>query len=66
MFDDMTMADAVTATTGFFVLLSVFLVAIFGSGLLILPILLGILVIQSVFTGICPVTMLLEKFDLVK
>ena len=66
MFDNMTMANAVTATIGLLVLLSVFLIRVLGDGFLILPILIGIVAMQSAFTGICPVTMMLKKYNLVK
>jgi len=66
MFDNMTMANAVTATIGLLVLLSVFLIRVIGDGFLILPILIGIIAMQSAFTGICPVTMMLKKYNLVK
>ena len=64
MFDNMTMGNAVTATTGLLVLLSVFLIRVIGDGFLILPVLIGIIVIQSAFTGFCPMTMLFQKLNL--
>ena len=66
MFDNMTMGNAVTATIGLLVLLSVILIRVIGDGFLILPVLIGIIVIQSAFTGFCPVSMMLKKYNLVK
>ena len=66
MFDNMTMGNAVTATIGLLVLLSVFLIRVIGDGFLILPVLIGIIVIQSAFTDFCPVSMMLKKYNLVK
>ena len=66
MFDNMTTAQAVTATIGLLVLVSVILIRVIGGGFLILPLLIGIITIQSAFTGFCPITMLLKKYNLVK
>lgn len=66
MFDNMTMNDAVTAIMGLMVLVSVILIRSFGDGFIILPVFIGIMAIQSAFTGFCPPTILLKKYNLVK
>ena len=66
MFENITMGDAVTALSGFVVLLSVFLMSVFGYGWVWLPILAGIMTIQSAFTGFCPSEILMRKYNLVK
>ena len=66
MFENITMGNAVTALSGFVVLLSVILMSIFGYGWVWLPILAAILQIQSAFTGFCPSEILLRKYNLVK
>ena len=66
MFENITMGNAVTAFGGFVVLLSVILMSFFGYGWVWLPILAGILTIQSAFTGFCPSEILMRKYNLVK
>lgn len=66
MFDNMTMDNAVTALTGLFVLISIILIRILGDFFIILPVLIGIVAIQSAFTGLCPISMMLKKYNLVK
>lgn len=66
MFDNMTMGNAVTAIIGLMVLISVILIRAFGDGFIILPILIGIMTIQSAFTGFCVPSILLKKYNLVK
>lgn len=66
MFDNMTMGNAVTAFMGLMVLVSVILIRAFGDGFIILPIFIGVMSIQSAFTGFCPPTIFLKKFNLVK
>lgn len=66
MFDNLTMGNAVTALTGLMVLASVILIRVLGDGFLILPVIIGILSMQSAFTGFCPSEMFLRKYNLVK
>ena len=66
MFENITMGNAVTAFSGFMVLLSVILMSVFGYGFVWLPILVGILTVQSAFTGFCPSEILLRKYNIVK
>jgi len=66
MFDNMTMGNAVTAIMGLMTLISVILIRTFGDGFIVLPVFIGIMAIQSAFTGFCPASILLKKFGLVK
>ena len=66
MFDNMTMGNAVTAIMGLMVLISVMLISFFGNGFLLLPLFIGVMSAQSAFTGFCPMSNLLKKYNLVK
>jgi len=66
MFENITMGNAVTALSGFVVLLSVILMSIGGYGWVWLPIVVSLLQIQSAFTGFCPSEILLRKYNVVK
>ncbi|WP_022950634.1 YgaP family membrane protein [Leucothrix mucor] len=63
MLDNLNMSDAVRLTSGALILLSAILTMI-SSGFIWLMVLVGALVMQSAFTGFCPITMVFKKLNL--
>ncbi|MCK5896731.1 MAG: DUF2892 domain-containing protein [Cocleimonas sp.] len=57
----MTLNNAVMAGAGVMVLLSVVLGAYVHSAFIVLTIFIGVMMIQSAFTGFCPMAMILKK-----
>lgn len=57
----MTLNNAVMAGAGVMVLLSVVLGAYVHSAFIFLTIFIGVMMIQSAFTGFCPMAMILKK-----
>lgn len=63
MLDNLNMSDAVRLTSGALILISAILTMI-SSGFIWLMVLVGALVMQSAFTGFCPITMVFKKLNL--
>jgi hypothetical protein len=57
----MTLNDAVMAVAGVMVLLSVALAAYVNSAFIWLTVFVGVMMLQSAFTGFCPMAMILKK-----
>jgi hypothetical protein len=57
----MTLNNAVTAVAGGMVLLSVVLAAYVNPAFIWLTVFVGVMMIQSAFTGFCPMAMILKK-----
>jgi hypothetical protein len=58
----MTLNNAVMAGAGVMVLLSVVLAMTVHGNFMILTIFIGVMMLQSAFTGFCPMAMILKKF----
>ena len=65
MLDNLNMSDAVRLTSGALILISAILTMI-SSGFIWLMVLVGAIVMQSAFTGFCPITMVFKKLNLFK
>lgn len=63
MLDNLNMSDAVRLTSGALILISAILTMV-SSGFIWLMVLVGALVMQSAFTGFCPITMVFKKLNL--
>lgn len=63
MLDNLNMSDAVRLGQGILVLIAAILTAI-SPGFIWLLVLLGAVIMQSAFTGFCPVAMILKKLNL--
>ena len=63
MLDNLNMSDAVTLGNGAAILIAAILTMI-SSGFIWLLVLVGAAIMQSAFTGFCPMTMLFQKLDL--
>ena len=63
MLDNLNMSDAVRLTSGALILLSAILTMI-SSGFIWLMVLVGAVIMQSAFTGFCPITMVFKKLNL--
>jgi hypothetical protein len=63
MLDNLNMSDAVRLTSGALILISAILTMI-SSGFIWLMVLVGAVVMQSAFTGFCPITMVFKKLNL--
>jgi hypothetical protein len=57
----MTLNDAVMAGAGVMVLLSVALAAYVNPAFIWLTVFVGVMMLQSAFTGFCPMAMILKK-----
>ena len=63
MLDNLNMSDAVTLGNGAAILIASILTMI-SSGFIWLLVLIGAAIMQSAFTGFCPMTMLFQKLNL--
>jgi hypothetical protein len=63
MLDNLNMSDAVTLGNGAAILVAAILTMI-SSGFIWLLVLIGAAIMQSAFTGFCPMTMLFQKLNL--
>ncbi|PWQ98753.1 YgaP family membrane protein [Leucothrix arctica] len=63
MLDNLNMSDAVTLGNGALILIASILTMI-SSGFIWLLVLIGAGIMQSAFTGFCPMTMLYQKLNL--
>ena len=63
MLDNLNMSDAVTLGNGALILIASILTMI-SSGFIWLLVLVGAGIMQSAFTGFCPMTMLYQKLNL--
>ena len=63
MLDNLNMSDAVTLGNGAAILVAAILTMI-SSGCIWLLVLIGAAIMQSAFTGFCPMTMLFQKLNL--
>ena len=63
MLDNLNMSDAVTLGNGAAILVASILTMI-SSGFIWLLVLIGAAIMQSAFTGFCPMTMLFQKLNL--
>jgi len=63
MLDNLNMSDAVRLTSGALILISAILTMI-SSGFIWLMVLVGAVIMQSAFTGFCPITMVFKKLNL--
>ena len=63
MLDNLNMSDAVRLTSGALILISAILTMI-SSGFIWLMVLVGAVIMQSAFTGFCPITMVFKQLNL--
>ena len=63
MLDDLNMSDAVRLASGVLILISAILTMI-SSGFIWLMVLVGAVIMQSAFTGFCPLTMIFQKLNM--
>lgn len=63
MLDDLNMSDAVRLTSGVLIFIAAILTMI-SSGFIWLLVLLGAVIMQSAFTGFCPITMMFQKLGM--
>jgi len=63
MLENLNMSDAVTLGNGAAILVAAILTMI-SSGFIWLLVLIGAAIMQSAFTGFCPMTMLFQKLNL--
>lgn len=63
MLDNLNMSDAVRLGSGVLVLVAAILTMI-SSGFIWLLVLVGAVIMQSAFTGFCPLTMIFQKLDM--
>ena len=63
MLDNLNLSDAVTLGTGAAILIA-YILTMISSGFIWLLVLVGAAIMQSAFTGFCPMTMLFQKLNL--
>lgn len=63
MLDNLNMSDAVRLASGVLILISAILTAI-SPGFIWLLVLVGAAIMQSAFTGFCPITMAFQKLNM--
>ncbi|PWR00006.1 DUF2892 domain-containing protein [Leucothrix pacifica] len=63
MLDDLNMSDAVRLASGVLIFICAILTMI-SSGFIWLLVIVGAVIMQSAFTGFCPITMLFQKLNL--
>jgi len=63
MLDNLNMSDAVRLASGVLILFSAILTAI-SPGFIWLLVLLGAVIMQSAFTGFCPLTLIFQKLNM--